>query len=125
MEIIGRLTADATVKTLSNEKQVVNFTLAVNETYRKNGETKKLTSYFNCAYWKGVKVAAHLTKGSLLSLYGNVSVSSYIDMQGEAQAVLHFHTNEIKIISKSKHSHSEPIEEANSTTNETIDDLPF
>lgn len=39
MNIIGRLTRDAEVRTLSNEKQVVNFLIATNDNYRnKHGD---------------------------------------------------------------------------------------
>ena len=34
MNITGRLTRNAEVRTLSNEKQVVNFSVAVNDSYR-------------------------------------------------------------------------------------------
>ncbi len=39
MNIIGRLTKNAEVRTLSNDKQVVNFSVATNESYKnKQGE---------------------------------------------------------------------------------------
>ncbi len=34
MNITGRLTRNAEVRTLSNEKQVVNFSVAVNDSYK-------------------------------------------------------------------------------------------
>ena len=41
MNIIGRMTRDAEVCTLSNKKQVVNFSIATNDNYRnKQGENK-------------------------------------------------------------------------------------
>jgi single-strand DNA-binding protein len=102
MEIIGRVTADAQVKTVTNDRQVVNFAIAVNEYYTANGERRKETTFYNCAYWLTPKVAQYLTKGSLVSLFGSLSTSSYIDMQGEAQAVLNFHVNNIKLVSRQK-----------------------
>jgi single-strand DNA-binding protein len=64
MNIIGRLTQDAKVSTLPNEKQVVNFSVAVNDSYKnKQGERVQLTEYFNCAYWISPNVAKVLTKG--------------------------------------------------------------
>ncbi|WP_446677077.1 single-stranded DNA-binding protein [Sphingobacterium daejeonense] len=42
MNITGRLTRNAEVRTLSNEKQVVNFSVAVNDSYRnKPGRTSR------------------------------------------------------------------------------------
>ncbi len=52
MNIVGRLTRDARISTLDNGKQVVNFSVAVNERYRnKQGERVELTEFFECAYW--------------------------------------------------------------------------
>lgn len=46
MNIVGRLTENAQVQTLSNGKQVVNFSVAVNDNYRnKAGENVQQTSF--------------------------------------------------------------------------------
>ncbi len=51
MNIIGRLTRDAEVRTTSKEKQVVNFSVATNDSYRnKQGERIEQTTYFDCSY---------------------------------------------------------------------------
>jgi single-strand DNA-binding protein len=50
--LVGRITKDAAVKTTKTDKQVVNFSIAVNDNYRpKGGDSKKIVRYFNCAYW--------------------------------------------------------------------------
>lgn len=50
MTIIGRITKDAVVNTLKDDRKVVNFYLAINETYKpKGGERTKVTTYCNCA----------------------------------------------------------------------------
>jgi single-strand DNA-binding protein len=52
MNIVGRLTRDAQVRTLDNGKAVVNFSVAVNDSYKdKQGEQVQRVEYFNCAYW--------------------------------------------------------------------------
>ena len=52
-QVTGRLTADAVVAATKSGKEVVNFRIADNETYRRKGEDEpvKITTYFNCAYW--------------------------------------------------------------------------
>ncbi len=46
MNITGRLTRDAEVSTLNNDRQVVNFSIAVNDSYgNKQGENVELTDY--------------------------------------------------------------------------------
>jgi len=103
MEIVGRLTDEATVNKLTDGREVVNFCVAINERYKtKDGRTVKETAYVNCSYWITPKVAEHLQRGMIVSLYGSLSTNAYIDNNGEAVAVLNFHTNNIKFISKSK-----------------------
>jgi len=98
MNIIGRLTRDAQISTLPSDKQVVNFSVAVNESYRnKQGERVEHTEYFDCAYWLSTNVVKVLTKGRLVELTGRVSARAWIGMNGEARAALNFHTSQIKL----------------------------
>jgi single-strand DNA-binding protein len=97
MNIIGRLTQDAQVRKVSNDKEVVNFSVATNDNYKnKQGERVEQTTYFECAYWLTTKVAQFLSKGTLVELSGRVSVRSWIGKDGEAHAGLNFHTSNIK-----------------------------
>ncbi len=48
----ARLTGDAIVATVKEDKQVVNFSVAVNDSYKpKGGEVKKIATFYRCAYW--------------------------------------------------------------------------
>jgi single-strand DNA-binding protein len=53
MEITARLTGDAIVSTLKNKKQVLNFNVAINDSYRPKGSTEstKTVTYVQCSYW--------------------------------------------------------------------------
>ncbi|MYY43984.1 single-stranded DNA-binding protein [Elizabethkingia anophelis] len=94
MNILARLTSDAVVNTTPKGKQVVNFSVAVNDHYRnKQGERVNRTSYFDCSYWLSPGVAKILTKGLLVELTGKVSARAWIDKNGEAKAGLNFHTS--------------------------------
>lgn len=97
MNIIGRLTRDAVVKTLESGKRVVNFSVAVNDSYKtKEGKKVEMVEYFNCSYWKTVNAAKILTKGLLVALTGRVSASAWTAKDGEVKATLNFHTSDIK-----------------------------
>src|SRR5579863_3896708 len=99
MEIlIGRVTADAKVNTLKDERKVVNFSIAINDSYKQKGteQVKKVVTFVNCSYWISEGIAKHLTKGTLVELIGRISVSAYNDLEGEAKASLNFHVNNIK-----------------------------
>jgi single-stranded DNA-binding protein len=96
--IVGRLTRDAEVRTLSNDKQVVNFSVAVNDSYKnKQGERVEQVEYFNCAYWISAGVAKALTKGTLVELTGKVSAKAWTGRDGEAHASLNLLTSHIKL----------------------------
>jgi single-strand DNA-binding protein len=104
MEITGRVTADAKVFALADERQVVNFTIAINDYYKPRGssEGKQITTYINCSYWLSIKIAERLVKGTLVQVYGRIGVQAYNDMDGNARASLTFHGNNIKILASSK-----------------------
>ena len=126
MLIIGRITKDAVISQLKDDRQVVNFSIAVNEWYKpKNGESKQFTTFINCAYWISTKIATALTKGSLVEVNGRIYVNAYSDMKGEARASLNCHVNSIKI-----HSGIKKNETAASLPNTGVEisepeDLPF
>ncbi|MDM1048461.1 single-stranded DNA-binding protein [Sphingobacterium hotanense] len=130
MNIIGRLTRDAEVRTTSQDKQVVNFSVAINDSYRnKQGERIEQTTYFDCAYWISAKVATLLTKGTLVELTGRVSTRAWVSKEGEPKAGLNFHTSNIKLFGGSKRAETvqdaTPSDSNGFTPHETEDDLPF
>ncbi len=125
MNITGRLTRDAEVRTTSQQKQVVNFSVAINDSYRnKQGERIEQTTYFDCSYWITPNVAKILTKGSLVELSGRVTARAWTGNDGEAHAGLNFHTSQIKLHGGGKKS--ETVQATTGTSNKkTEDDLPF
>lgn len=98
MEITGRLTANAEVRNVKNDKKVTGFTIAINRTYMQNGEKVTKTTYVDCSYWVNSGVAEYLEKGALVMLYGDMDVNAWIDKDGKAQGRLTFHTQNIKIL---------------------------
>ncbi len=123
MEIItGRLTADAQVKTLKDKRQLVAFSIAINRQYTTQGEKKKETSYYNCAYWISTKVAQVLTKGSIVSLAGHTGINAYKGMDGEYHAYLTFHVQHIQVLHSGKQKGAVPIPDGAGASK---DDLPF
>ena len=130
MEITARLTADAKVNTLKDERQVVNFNVAINDSYKPkdSSEVKKVATFIQCAYWINPDIAKYLTKGTLVELYGRIGVNAYKDMQGEPKASLTFHVNNIKLHGKGKATETEcitPVPVSTSETKEPLEDLPF
>ncbi len=117
---------NALVKTTKNERQVTNFSVAINDSYKTKGsdQVTKIVTYVECAYWGSTSLATLLTKGTIVELNGRIGVSAYLNMQGEAKASLRFHVNSIKLHGGSKAAvKPAPINAAAIT--EPQDDLPF
>jgi len=100
MEITGRITKDAAVFKVNGEREVVNFSIAVNDSYKPKGasEFKKIVTYIECSYWLSSKIAQWLKKGALVELFGRIGCNAYIGSDAQAHASLTFHTSHIKIL---------------------------
>lgn len=130
MEITGRITKDAVARRVGNEKQVVNFSIAINDNYKPKGSTeyKQVTTFIDCSYWLNAKLAEWLKKGALVQLFGRVGINTYIGHDGSAMGSLTFHINSLKILAFAKKEGGS--EKADSTlkkqnSSDDPDDLPF
>ncbi len=125
MEFTGRITADAKVNTVKGDKEVVNFSVAINDRYRPKGstETKEFVTYINVAWWMGTGITKILRKGAIVTVSGRVYANAYNDLQGNAKASINCHASEIKLV------HSKKMEAAATTAaaeiTEPVEDLPF
>jgi len=127
MEIlVGRLTADAKVSTLKDDRQVVNFSIAMNDNYKAkdSDSVTQVVTYVNCAYWRSTAIAKFVTKGTVVKLSGRIGVRAWNNLKGEAQATLEFFTSEIRLFGnpKSERTKDESVESVKSPVGE---DLPF
>ena len=132
MEITGRITKDALARKVGNEKQVVNFSIAINDSYKPKGsnEYTEVATFIDCSYWLNAKTAKWLKKGALVQLFGRIGLNVYNSSDVIALGSLKFHTNNLKIVVFAKRTEQYP----NNTTAMTIkqgtkeeptDDLPF
>jgi len=126
MEVLtGRLTANATVKEISEDKQVVNFSVAVNDNYKtKDGQKVESVRYFKCAYWASAAIAPFLKKGGLVELAGRIDLQVWNDMEGKAKGTLTMHINNIRLLGNTKNQETN-IEKPAPQPEGVKDDLPF
>ena len=130
MEITGRITKDATVHKVSNDKQVVNFSIAINDNYKPKGSTeyKEVVTYIDCSYWMGTGVAEWLKKGTLVQLFGRIGISVYTASDGRALGSLTFHINNLKILvfaKKAQTAETSSSPKVKHSVKDEPDDLPF
>ena len=132
MHISGTLTADAKVSTTATGKEVVNFAIAINDSYKdKEGNRVEHTTFIDCAYWLTAKASTWLLKGLYVELYGELSARAWINKEGEAKAGINFHVMAIKPIGKFGKKETQTVQASTAQTSKkpvTVgddDDLPF
>ena len=127
MVLVGRITKDAVVNVLKDQREVVNFSIAINDYYKQKGaaEATQFTTYVNCAYWVSSRIAERLKKGALVELSGRISVEAYNDMNGNAKGSLKCHVNTIKIHSTSKDMEAVKTPAGSTSNDDAKDDVPF
>ena len=108
MEITGRLIADATVRAVSEDKNVTGFRVAVNRTYKTQGERKEDTAFVDCSYWRSDAIAPFLTKGTIVQLHGFMTAEPWVSRDGEPMASLKFRTDEITLLTGSAKRNDKP-----------------
>ena len=81
--LIGRMTADAELKTTNNGVSVTSFTVAVDRAYTPKGQEKR-TDFIKCVAWS--KTAEFLSKnfhkGEKIGIVGRMETRNYEDHDG-------------------------------------------
>ena len=75
--LLGRLTKDVELKQTPNGVSVVNFTVAVNRRFAKEGQQN--ADFINCIAWRNTAefIAKYFGKGSSIAVVGNIQTGSY------------------------------------------------
>ena len=125
-QITGRIVKDAEIRKTKDGRELVAFTVVVNDRYKpKNGDEVKEARFFNCAYWLNTKVRATLKKSTVVSVFGRVNLNAYKGSDGEYHANLTFHVSHIDIIASTKQATTAALEGVTAGTTEIKEDLPF
>lgn len=123
-QITGRIVKDAVIRKTKDNRELVAFTVAVNDRYKPKGKDEvKEARFFNCAYWLSTNVKTALKQGTVVSVFGRVNLNAYKGSDGEYYANLTFHVNYIEIIASAK-SHA-AVETTDAGAPITKEDLPF
>lgn len=125
MEITGRLTRDAQKATLKDGREVVNFSIAINDRFKSksNDEVKNVVTYVACSYWINVGVTSYLKKGSVVELFGRIGVNTWKNNEGEAKGGLTMHVQQLKIFNVTRKEDEQ--QDSPVSSKEATEDLPF
>ena len=100
MLFTGRLTANADVNAVKGDKQVINFTVAINQKWKnKAGEKKEKTAFVDCAYWRNSGIAEYLIKGAVVEISGWMEAQGYQSKKDGIRARLICTCDTIKLFS--------------------------
>lgn len=121
--LVGRLTKDPELKTLSTGSKYTRFTLAVSRIGAKDDQQK--VDFIPCLAWQKTAeiICNYCSKGKLVSVNGRLAVTDYESFEGEKKKAFDVVVNNIEMLGGK--SESKP--ESKSQETEYIDDngLPF
>lgn len=85
VQLMGRLGQDPDSRFTPTGKQVVKFSLAISNRWKKDGEVKENTEWVNIEAWGRLAEVCneYLRKGSLVYIEGRLKTDKYVDDSGE------------------------------------------
>ena len=111
--LIGRLTADPTLRYTPAGKAVASFTLAVDRG-RKDAQGNKETDFIDTIVWEkqAENVSQYLKKGSLCAVEGRLQIRSYTDKDNNKRKAAEVVASSVQFLDSKKSADDE-------------DDVPF
>ncbi len=127
--LLGRLTKDIELRQ-AGKTSVANFSLAVNKTFKRDGEPD--CDFFNCvAFGKRAEaLAQYVHKGNQLAIEGHVQMGQYINKDGVNVKTFDVMVDGLDFIGGKSEKNETPEPKTETPTENLdldleIDDLPF
>lgn len=121
--LIGNLVRDPELNETASGVSVLNFTIAVNERYKKtDGTVEQKASFFDCEAWDtGAKlIADKFHKGDPILVHGKLRTNSWETKEGEKRSKVTIRVSNFEFLPRSKR-----VEDAvDNTTKATENDFP-
>ena len=97
--LAGNLAADAEHKNIGSS-DLVEFSLAVNRRFRKNGETKEEVHYFDVKLWgnRGKNLVQHLTKGKRVGVLGPLCQDRFETREGQKREKVYVEADDVALL---------------------------
>lgn len=98
--VAGRLATDPTISKV-NDVSCATFTLA-SDTRAKDASGNYLSIFYRVTVWRRMAevVAQYLHKGDPVTLYGDLSMRSYVDREGQNRSALQISANHVEFPSR-------------------------
>lgn len=103
--LVGRLVAEPELKKVGEEGNVVNFTVAVQRSY-KDDEGNNIADFIQCNVWNATaeNMSKYCHKGDLIGVRGVLQSSSYEDKDGNKRYKTEVRADKITFLSSKKAS---------------------
>ncbi|MBF2653948.1 single-stranded DNA-binding protein [Listeria seeligeri] len=114
--LVGRLTANPTLKYTPAGVPVTTFTLAINRTFT-NQQGEREADFINCVVWRkpAENVANYLKKGSLAGVDGRVQTRNYEGENGKRIYVTEVVAESVQFLEPKSKNNNTPQNEPNQT----------
>lgn len=125
--LMGRMTADAELKSTPNGKYVTSFSIAVERDFTQNGERQ--TDFLNLVAWG--KTAEFITnyfgKGDMIAVRGSIQTRNYEDKNGNKRTATEVLIDKVSFCGSKTEKTEEPKNDTDPFEPVTEDDwdLPF
>ena len=88
--LVGRMTKDAELRQTPNGANVATFSLAVNRTYKSDGDKKESVSFISCVAWSKTAetIAQYCKKGQRIGIEGRLQQRTWEDDKGQKRSVV-------------------------------------
>ena len=87
VQLIGRIGADIELKYLPSGKPVASFPIAVDQSYKKDGQKVEKVSWFDIVAFQGAEVInQYFKKGSKIGITGELDQPRWEDQQGNKRS---------------------------------------
>lgn len=82
--LIGRISKDIELRTTGSGKDVANFSIAVNNPYKKDEQGNTQADFFDCIVWEtqAVNLQKYQEKGDLIAIEGRLANQKWQDENG-------------------------------------------
>ncbi|EUJ24164.1 putative single-strand DNA-binding protein [Listeria grandensis FSL F6-0971] len=101
--IVGRLTEDPEIRWTSEDKAVVNVTIALNR-FGKNRRLNNEADFIPCVIWgkQAENTVEYCQKGTLVGINGELQTRNYINREDKKVYVIEVLADKIRFLSRNK-----------------------
>ena len=121
--LMGRITQDLELKTLSSGVATLSFTVAVERSYTPKGAERQ-TDFINCVAWRqnAEFISKYFGKGAMIAIEGSIQTRKYQDKTGANRTVTEVVVDNASFTGERRDTVSAPARGYDGAQSETVGD---